>query len=209
MNFKYKNFIKLNFNTLIKIFITFSIGFISRSLVNYAFDINVFEDFTNIVSIIYYGCMAAITTFINGLPSITFNIFDFKLIKNAIKECCEKKFFTNNYYSTTGGNIQGAPGTAGNPQGLQHTNDITRSEYGDLYNQIDYQFNLAKQNKPHLMTKPDHLITFGDLGYKIINRDDNTLFYRFYDKYQQRGEFRNGLNRTPVMPIKHICRINM
>lgn len=57
------------FNTkaICKIFIIFVVGFISRFLVNYIFDINVFKDFTSVVSLLYYGGFACFLYFLEPL----------------------------------------------------------------------------------------------------------------------------------------------
>lgn len=62
MNFK-KIFNRVN---LTKIFI---VGFLSRFLVNYFADVNVFVDYTNYISIIYYACLSFFIVFINDVVS--------------------------------------------------------------------------------------------------------------------------------------------
>jgi hypothetical protein len=72
-----------------RILVIFIVGLVSRSLVNLVFDINVFKDYTSVVSLIYYGCMACFSGFVSELPSISINVFNIKLIRNAIKMVCE------------------------------------------------------------------------------------------------------------------------
>jgi hypothetical protein len=65
-----KNFFKIfNKKSIIKIFIIIIVGFIIRITVNYAYNINVFIDYTNIISIIYYYFMALFVVTINEVIS--------------------------------------------------------------------------------------------------------------------------------------------
>ena len=50
-----------------------------------------------ILFLLYYLFMSGFTVYIQELP-LTFNIFDFKLIKNTIKEYCE--YLTMNSFSS-------------------------------------------------------------------------------------------------------------
>jgi len=68
------------------------VGLVSRFLVNYFLEINVFRQYTEIVSIVYYGCFSTFIVAINNLD-LTFSVFKlcssehFKVenIINAIK----------------------------------------------------------------------------------------------------------------------------
>lgn len=73
-----------NKSSLNKVIIIFIVGFISRILVNYVYDTNVYLDYLNIISFIYYVYMACFVVLIheliiyfdfNVIPSIT-NIID-------------------------------------------------------------------------------------------------------------------------------------
>jgi hypothetical protein len=68
-----------------RILVIFVVGLVSRSLVNLVFDINVFKDYTEAISLIYYGFMACFSGFVQGLPQISFNVFKFNLVKSAIR----------------------------------------------------------------------------------------------------------------------------
>lgn len=58
-----------NQENLTKVFIIFSVGFISRVLINYFYNINVFIEYTNIISYIYYIVMAFFTIFVHDFVS--------------------------------------------------------------------------------------------------------------------------------------------
>src|SRR6266536_1156133 len=82
-----------------KIFIVFLVGFSCRVGIHFFLGINVFMDYLNFVSFVYYGFMSCFTGFIFDLSKISFNVFNFKLIRNAIKEICREdlnKMFSSN-----------------------------------------------------------------------------------------------------------------
>jgi hypothetical protein len=61
---------KLYFNNKIrKILITFLLGLVQRWFINDVFDINVFEEYTHWVSIIYYGNMSCFIVYIDEFMS--------------------------------------------------------------------------------------------------------------------------------------------
>lgn len=76
-----------NKKSIIKIFIIFIVGFIIRIIVNYFYNINVFIDYTNIISIIYYYFMALFVVVINEIttqfqfPFSSFFSYVFSVIK--------------------------------------------------------------------------------------------------------------------------------
>jgi len=76
-----------NKKSIIKIFIIFIVGFIIRIIVNYVYNINVFIDYTNIISIIYYYFMAFFVVTINEViyqfqfPLSSFFSYVFSVIK--------------------------------------------------------------------------------------------------------------------------------
>jgi len=83
-----KKFLKIfNKKSIIKIFIIFIVGFVIRITVNYAYNINVFIDYTNIISIIYYYFMASFVVVINEIftqfqfPLSSFFSYVFSVIK--------------------------------------------------------------------------------------------------------------------------------
>jgi hypothetical protein len=83
-----KKFLKIfNKKSIIKIFIIFIVGFVIRITVNYAYNINVFIDYTNIISIIYYYFMAFFVVTINEVisqfqsPISSFFSYVFSVIK--------------------------------------------------------------------------------------------------------------------------------
>lgn len=86
----------VNFKLLKKVIIIFFVGLAFRFFINYIYDINVFKDYTSVISLLYYGFMSSFAVFINEFPKIGFNFFNFKLIKSAIKEYFDKLFLAMN-----------------------------------------------------------------------------------------------------------------
>jgi hypothetical protein len=79
----------LNNVTFHRILVIFIVGLVSRSVVNYVYDVNVFKDYMESISLTYYAFMAWFTVFVHSLPKISFNVFDIKLVKGVIKLFCE------------------------------------------------------------------------------------------------------------------------
>jgi hypothetical protein len=50
-----------------KVIIIFFIGFISRIIINYTYDVNVYLDYLNKISLLYYAIMSLLVVFINEL----------------------------------------------------------------------------------------------------------------------------------------------
>ena len=76
-------------NHFIKILTLFTIGFVTRFLINYCLDINVFSQYLNPISVFYYLNMSWITVFIhnfnfNALKSIGSGNISYESILNAI-----------------------------------------------------------------------------------------------------------------------------
>ena len=63
----------------------FLVGLVSRTVINYAYDLSVFEEYANNISLIYYACMAGFSVFVSDLPGISLKVLDFKGIKSVIK----------------------------------------------------------------------------------------------------------------------------
>ena len=92
-----------------KILLIFALGFTIRFLVNHFFDINVFKDYTDTISLVYYLFMAFFSVFVNDLPDISWSIFDFKTLRDASREN------TNKLYCMSTSSGQGGSGSAANP----------------------------------------------------------------------------------------------
>ena len=85
---------KFNFSTLLnrifnrsnlnKILIIFIVGFTSRVLINYIYNINVFVDYFNKISIVYYISMSLFTVIIHEV--ITY--FNINIIPSYVFDCC-------------------------------------------------------------------------------------------------------------------------
>lgn len=57
-------FNRLNFS---KVLVIFVVGFVTRVLINYVYDINVFVDYLNTISLTYYGMMSIFIVLVNEL----------------------------------------------------------------------------------------------------------------------------------------------
>jgi len=96
MNKFFKNV--FNKGNLSKIIIIFIVGFVSRSMINNIYSINVFTDYTNSVSVIYYIFMAFMTVLIHE----TVGYFDFPTINlEVLKISSIRKGISNiiSYYN--------------------------------------------------------------------------------------------------------------
>lgn len=69
---------------LSKVFIIFTFGLVTRVLVNYFYDVNVFTDYTTYISLSYYTGMAFFISFINDLPKINWNVLNISVVRRAI-----------------------------------------------------------------------------------------------------------------------------
>lgn len=79
-----------NKGNLSKILIIFIIGFVSRIIVNYVYDINVFTYYIFSISVIYYTFMAFVIILVNevvsffNFPSISLEVFNIPSIKRGV-----------------------------------------------------------------------------------------------------------------------------
>jgi hypothetical protein len=87
------NFLKRNINrlTLSKVLVIFVVGLLSRVLVNNFWDVNVFVDYLNSISLIYYGFMSIFVVIVNELyshidiiPKISKDVFRISSIRKSI-----------------------------------------------------------------------------------------------------------------------------
>jgi hypothetical protein len=88
---KLKLFCSILFNkrNLSKVFIIFVVGFFSRLLINYYFDLNVFVDYLNIVSLFYYFLMSCFIISVHNL----FDFFDLSSITDLFKFFSFRKIY--------------------------------------------------------------------------------------------------------------------
>lgn len=83
-----------------KILIIFGVGLISRVLVNYGLEINVFKDYINYISLFYYGFMACFVVYINELSYISLFKINLKVFYPSVFRNIIKTIF----YNHTSGN---------------------------------------------------------------------------------------------------------
>lgn len=85
-----------------RILVIFIVGLVSRGVINTVFDTNVFKEYTTCISLMYYVFMACFSGFIHELPSISFNVLNFKVVKDAISMFCNSDLFGKNKVSLGG-----------------------------------------------------------------------------------------------------------
>jgi len=87
-----KKIIKVfNLTSIIKILVIFSVGFISRIIIYHCLDINVFSEYTNNISILYYFGLSTFSVYFDQLFSYQYSApINVELTNNKIK------FFNNN-----------------------------------------------------------------------------------------------------------------
>jgi len=79
-----------NLTNIIKILVIFSVGFISRIIIYHYLDINVFSEYTNNVSILYYFGLSTFSVYFDQLFSFQYSApINIELTNNKIK------FFNN------------------------------------------------------------------------------------------------------------------
>lgn len=85
------NRIKNIFNNVVfrKILVIFFVGLVFRGIINYIYEVGVIRDYINII---YYISMVWFSGVIYELPSNVLMVFDFKLIKSAIKSFVRGNF---------------------------------------------------------------------------------------------------------------------
>lgn len=89
-NFLCRFFTKIN---LSKVIIIFVVGFTSRLFINYFYGINVFVEFTNIVSLVYYSFMSLFIVFVNEVV-IFFEVDFIGAFISLITFCFNSHYFT-------------------------------------------------------------------------------------------------------------------
>ena len=70
-------------NIIIKVLIVFIIGFLSRIFINLYVGLDVFVDFSNMITISYYSCLTFISTFIYDIKN-NINLFNIKYLIKVI-----------------------------------------------------------------------------------------------------------------------------
>jgi hypothetical protein len=85
-----------NIKNLNKVLILFIIGFSSRVIIGHIYDINVFSDYLNPISIIYYIFMSLLSVLVHEVVSF----FNFSIIPSYVLEILFTKFNDNKLYLT-------------------------------------------------------------------------------------------------------------
>lgn len=83
-----KIFNKVN---LSKVFIIFTLGFISRVLVNNIFDVNNLTEYVETITVVYYSFLVFLIGSINDLPKINMEVFNIPLVRKAISSLVSMK----------------------------------------------------------------------------------------------------------------------
>lgn len=121
--------INLMYPRLTKIFFLFLIGFAIRWFISDIFDINVFQEYTSLISLGYYGFIATLTVFWDELV-INFKISSLKKIIIHLFKFI-KYLFTNDIYEekmTIGGNSPNIKNIHNNKHKLGHLNFMEQGE---------------------------------------------------------------------------------
>ena len=101
-----RNFNRLN---LSKVLVIFVVGLVSRVLVNNFWDVNVFVDYLNTISLTYYGMMSIFIVLVNELfsyfdlkllPKISMDVFSISSIRRAFVSLLSLR--ENKYYLVSG-----------------------------------------------------------------------------------------------------------
>ena len=78
-----------------KVLVIFLVGLVLRGVLNYVYDINVVKEYSNLISLTYFGFMVGFSGFVYELPSISFSVSDFKSIRETIKVVVSNYFLVN------------------------------------------------------------------------------------------------------------------
>ena len=137
------------------------------------------------------------------------------VVTNSTGLNCTMQGNNNTGLASSSANPQGAPGTAGNPQGVQHQPSLSRgntpnhfgitpNEYSSVANLIRNDMMVAINKNTHLRVIGENSLTFGDIGYSGYNMDEGTLFNKLKSGHENHL-FRTGLYRTKVMDVIRYC----
>jgi len=200
---------------LSKVLVIFMVGFVTRVLINYVYDFNVFVDYLNTISLTYYGMMSIFIVLVNELftyfefkllPKISFEVFSITSIRKAIS------VIINNI-----GNKGKVPITSGN-------SDVLSGKVLDKSDKVTGVLLMGDRDAissgPSLSNRPTHfdgkkLSDKGDIipsavsglyDGSRISRNENLSFYikfksRLYwifvkqgsDKYSSYNDFTNSI----------------
>jgi hypothetical protein len=69
--------------------VIFLVGLVSIIVINNIYDMNVFKEYNNAISLLYYMFMVGFSWVVSELPKISFNVFDIKLFRCVVKTICE------------------------------------------------------------------------------------------------------------------------
>lgn len=91
-----KNFF---YNILVKILLIFVIGFFTRVMINYIYDINVFKGCALYVCIFYYSSLICLFGYLDGFSKISFNFLNYDDIRRVMTFLFSRGVFlkTENY----------------------------------------------------------------------------------------------------------------
>jgi len=67
-----------------RVLVIFVVGFFVRGVVSFVFEVDVFKEFINSISLVYYGFMLGILGIFSELPSISLEVFSISSIRKAI-----------------------------------------------------------------------------------------------------------------------------
>jgi hypothetical protein len=88
----YKFMKMLNSGLFKRILVIFVVGLVSRSIINYAFGVNVFKECAEFISLSYFGYMISFTVVISELPTITINSLSISSFRSSVRTFYESYY---------------------------------------------------------------------------------------------------------------------
>jgi hypothetical protein len=64
--------------------VIFAVGLVLSGVLNYVYDMYVFKEYSNTISLIYFGFMVGSIEVVCELPKASFSLFDIKFIVTSI-----------------------------------------------------------------------------------------------------------------------------
>lgn len=180
-------------NTFKKILLIFIVGFISRILVNYIYDVNVFKEYTTSISLVYYSCMACFVGIVNELPKISVNVLDFSIIRKAFQ------FLVSNRITSMCAGEGSSSGATEGPKliGYDKGNKVP------VYDRFSSAGARALYETPNKYNKP---VPNDSISVKLKRRLVWHLYAQFTHKFDSYSQFKSEWN--PNSSIKDNLRRN-
>lgn len=165
-----------------RILVIFIVGLVSRGVINTVFDTNVFKDYTTCISLMYYVFMACFSGFIHELPSISFNVLNFKVVKDAIRMFCDSNLLGKNKISL-GGDMFSDNNNLSSSKDLSKTSLVCKQDESE---RITEMYNGKKRFKSAGMRGLYGDPTDRSIVYRDISDGDKGIRYTLRNKLKSR-----------------------